>query len=84
MSSGYFTHHYFESSKFLRSIKPDCISVFCMSVGVSELRLCATPHQVIAFLNRDIVYSAVRSESTKPKCLVGTSHFPLAFESSIG
>jgi len=66
MSSGYFTHHNFECSQFLRFIKTGFISVFRMSVGISELRLFATPHQVIAFLKRDIVYSAVRSESTKP------------------
>jgi hypothetical protein len=63
MSSGYFTHQNFESSQFLRSIKTDLISVFRKSVGIFELRFCATAFQVIAFINRDIVYSAVRCES---------------------
>jgi hypothetical protein len=59
----------------------DCICVFCMSVGISELRLCPTPHQLIAFLNS--VYCAVQTaSSSRPTRLVVTRHCPSGFASS--
>jgi len=59
-----------------------CIYVFCMSVGISEQRLCPTPHQLIAFL-KQIVYCAVRTaSSSKPTRFVVIRRFPSGFASS--